>query len=130
MTSPCYCLDTHSLIWYFTGSSTLSPKAFETLEQIFSGEAVGIISVIVILEALHVSYKHKGFVFPKFLEALKIPTITICPLEKEVLMEGLMLPKKLNIHDRVVVATAIVNDCPLITKDRIIKSIREVESIW
>lgn len=130
MTQVRYCLDTHALIWYFTGSSTLSLKAFGILEEIFEGKAQGIIPSLAILEALHLSYKNKTFNFVKFLDALRITSITIYPFDKDVLMESIILPRKLNIHDRVVVATATVNYCQLVSKDKVIRSIKGLKTIW
>jgi len=125
-----YCLDTHSLVWYFTGSKTLSARALAILEEVFLRKAIGVIPSIVLLEALHVSYKHKGFVFPKFLDSLRLPNILIYPLDKEVLSEGFTLPEVLDIHDRVVVATTLVSDTKLVTKDEIITGSGVVDTVW
>src|SRR3990172_13347885 len=112
-----YCLDTHPLVWYFIGQKTLSNNAKKVLDEIFSGKATGIISSIVLLETFHISLKKKSFIFTKFLKKLRHPNIIIIPLDKVVLSACFKLSADLDIHDRIIVATSVVNNCVLITKD-------------
>lgn len=121
MNSPKYCLDTHPLVWYFTGQKTLSKKAKKALDAIFSQEAKCFIPTIVILETFHLSLKKKQFIFPQFLNSLKLPNIKIISLDKTVLTHCFKLPKNIDIHDRVVAATSKVSSSALITKDKILQ---------
>lgn len=130
MNSLKYCVDTHALIWYFTGQKTLSLKAQEVLNEIFAGKYRCYVASIVLLEAFHVSLKHKKFHFPKFLKALQLSNIIIVPLDQVVLLTCFRLPKDLNIHDRVVVSTAIVNKSTLVTKDEHMRKISSVKTLW
>jgi len=125
-----YSLDTHSLVWYFLKQKTLSFKAEEVVRKIFNGEALGIVSTMVVLEAFYVSFKIKRFDFPKFLEVLKNSNIKIISFDKEVLAQSFELPAKMDIHDRIIVATAIFTNTPLVTKDKILRSNFPIETIW
>lgn len=127
---PKYSLDTHPLVWYFTGEKTLSPKAKNVLDEVFLEKIFCFLSSIVLLEVFHLSLRKKGFVFSKFLKKLKHPNIIIVPLDKLVLLECYKLPKNLGIHDRVIVATATVNKCLLITKDKEIRSLPRLKTLW
>ncbi|OGM32997.1 hypothetical protein A2803_02475 [Candidatus Woesebacteria bacterium RIFCSPHIGHO2_01_FULL_44_21] len=125
-----YCFDTHTLVWYFIKRPTLSTRARQILNEVFEGKKEGIIPSLVLVEALHVSFKVKEFNFGRFLSDIRIQNLTVVPLEKEVLQECYKLSKVLNIHDRIIVATAIVTGSVLITKDKIIRSLKNIRTIW
>jgi len=130
MNLPKYCLDTHTLIWYFDQIPTLSKRAYEVLEKIFKGEAIGIIPNMVILEAFYVSLKDKTFIFPNFIKWISRENILIVPFDDQVLLECFRLPRKLDIHDRIIVATATMMDSTLVSKDEKIRSIADLKVIW
>ena len=130
MSLPKYCLDTHPLIWYFTGQKTLSVKSRKIINGIFSQKSTCFLSSIVLLEAFHVGLKNKKFVFPKFIQQLRLSNIIIVPLDKVILKTCYQLPKQLDIHDRIITATALVNKTALITKDKEIRKISSIKTIW
>lgn len=130
MILPKYCLDTHPLVWYFTGQKTLSSKARSILDDLFSGKITCFIPIIVLLEIFHLSLKFKKFNFPKFLETIRLPNIIIVPLDKLILETCFTLPKNLEIHDRIIAATSNINDCILVTKDRKLHDLSSLRVIW
>jgi len=130
MNLPSYCLDAHPLVWYFKGQTPLSSKVKIILDDIFSQKVACYIPSIVLLEIFHLSLKHKRFLFPQFLRELTLPNIMIIPLGKVILKQCYLLPKKLTIHDRVVVATAKANNTRLVSKDKIIHSLPDLEVVW
>lgn len=130
MSSPKVCLDTHPLIWYFTGQKTLSSKAREIIDRVFSQKTDCFISSIVLLEAFHLSLKKRDFVFAKFLRSLRLPNIIVVPLDKIVLSSCYRLPANLDIHDRVISATSIANGSVLVTKDQALRKIKSVKTLW
>jgi len=130
MISPKYCLDTHPLVWYFTGQPTLSVKAKLILDQVFKARTHGVIPSIALLEMYHLSLRKKRFLFPVVLRKIQLPNITIITLDKAVLTASYHLPKTLNIHDRVIAATAIVTGCVLLTKDAALRSLKQLKTAW
>lgn len=130
MSLPKYCFDTHSLVWYFRGRKTLSEKAKLILEEAFRGDLIAFIPSIVLLEAFHLSLKDKKFIFIKFVNFLGRAKFIITPLEEEVLKICFKLPKEINIHDRVVIATAKMSGSRLVTKDKVLRSLFPLETIW
>lgn len=130
MNSPKYCLDTHPLIWYVTASPTLSSKAKTIIDDVLSGKAYGYISTITLIEAFQLSLKKKLFKFSQFLKTLRQHTIVIVPLDKAVLTACYKLSSKLDIHDRVIVATAKVVEAALVTKDEKIRKLPDIKTIW
>jgi PIN domain nuclease of toxin-antitoxin system len=125
-----YSLDTHSLVWYIRGFSTLSPTAKDIIAKIYRGEANGFISTMVVLEAFYISLKHKTFAFSSFLEKIKRPNIRVIPFDNEVLVKTFELPAELDTHDRIIAATAVVTSTPLVTKDRILRASFPKFTIW
>ncbi len=130
MASNNYCLDTHPLVWYFTGQKSLSLKVKKTLDQIFLQEVTGFISSIVLLEAFHLGLKNEQFIFSRFLKTIRLPNIIIVPLDKIILKKCFSLPKNLEIHDRVIAATALINNAILVTKDPDLKKIPNLKTVW
>ena len=130
MNLPKYCLDTHALAWYFMGRKTLSRIAKKIIDSVFSKKNNCFIPSIVLLEAFHISLKDKEFNFPTFLEKLRLKNIFIVPLDLKILSTSFSLPIQLEIHDRIICATALIHKCSLITKDSTIKKVPKLKTIW
>lgn len=130
MTLNKYSFDTHVLVWYFQGSKTLSHKAKLILDESFAGDNASFVSSMVLLEAFHLSLKDKKFVFKKFIKFLASARFIIVPLGDEILRISFKLSKTIDIHDRVISATAIQTDSVLVTKDRIITGSKEIKTVW
>ena len=126
-----FCIDTHSLVWYFTGQKTLSETAKSLLDQLFfSTEITGFISIIVLLEIFHLSLKKPQFAYPVFLQHLKRVNLPIVSLDQTILTHAYSLPKNLDIHDRIIAATALYTKSILITKDRMLHQVKGLHTLW
>lgn len=130
MNLPKYSFDTHALVWYFKEEKILSEKAKLILDGAFSGDSIAFVSPIVLLEAFHLSLKEKKFIFSKFLRFLGKAKFIIVPLGEEALKVSFKLSKKINIHDRIVAATAIATNSQLVTKDKVLRSLFPLDTIW
>lgn len=127
-----YVIDTHSLVWYFTKSVSLSEKAKNCFKQCENNEATIIIPTIVLAESLYISEKKKiSFNYESFITGIFASTnYSIHPFDFEVLLELPKLTQIPEIHDRIIVATALLTSSTLITKDRAIISSALVRTIW
>ena len=130
MNLPKYCFDTHPLVWHFKEEKTLSSKAKEILDSAFAGDCISFLPSITLLEAFDLSLRDKKFVFPRFAKFLAGAKFIIVPLEEEVLRTSYGLPKKINIHDRAIMATARSTGSQLVTKDKVLRSLFPLETIW
>lgn len=125
-----YSLDTHALVWYIRGYKTLSLKSKKVIREIFEGDANCFVSTMAVLEVYYISLKHKDFVFSNFVKDINRSNIKIIPFDQQVLTQSLELPKDLDIHDRIIVATAIITNSRLVTKDKVLRSLFPLETIW
>ena len=127
-----YVLDTHALIWFLTSDSKLGKKALELLRNADDERETIIIPTVVLAEVLHICEKKK--VALKFKEILKkindSSNYIIYDLNLEVILKLEELDKINELHDRIIIATSILSDSKIITKDEIIRNSNYVEVVW
>jgi PIN domain nuclease of toxin-antitoxin system len=124
--------DTHALIWFLEGSDRLSAIARQGLQ---SPDADIVIPSIVLAEIVFLYGRRRiGIDLATVLEHVsRTDNCTIYPLDETVVER---LPIELDIHDAVIVATALVfrdvlgKDVALITKDARIRQSNVVKTVW
>jgi PIN domain nuclease of toxin-antitoxin system len=117
-------LDAHTLIWYFHKDSNdkLSDRALAVIKE---AEASGIIyvSTVALMEIMRALEKKKYPVsFDVLLEYIEEnESYTIVPLTTKIvkLIRGF---QTVDLHDRVIMATALITDSILVTKDKEIRA--------
>jgi len=127
-----YVLDTHVLIWYFTGNKKLSHKAKEIIDDCISRDERLLVPTIVLSETLNIAEKRKvEFDFQSMYQLIKDnSTFQIIGFGASIFEETLEMKDIREIHDRIIVATARFYSANIITKDKIIRSSGEVESLF
>ena len=124
-------LDTHTLIWYIDkGLNTkLSVNALHSIKE---AEANGIIylPVIVLMEILHLIEKGKVLLsFVKFLSLIEsCHNYKVIPLDINLIKVAKTLTG-LEVHDRLILATSILTNSSLISKDKELRTIG-VQVVW
>jgi len=124
-------VDTHTLIWYLHEPSQflLSARALQVVED---AEALGIIYVptIVLAEALDLADRGRiPLPFDQLIELIKRnSSYRIIPFDTVLLSMAIPL-KRLEIHDRLILATAILTNSILVSKDRTLAS-RGANVVW
>ncbi len=115
-------LDTHVLIWYFTGNRRLKNELKNKIDQTRSRGGRLLIPTIVLAEALSVAEKGRvKFDFKKMYNLIrKSDEFEIVDLTPEILEEAMKIKKISEIHDRLIVATANFYKAGIITKDKVI----------
>jgi PIN domain nuclease of toxin-antitoxin system len=126
-----YVTDTHSLVWYFTDDNRLSGnarKAFHSSES----EGTVIVPAVVLAEIMFIA--KKGKITLSFQETLKriedSGNFEIASLNAEILRIADKIEADLEMHDRLIAATALHYDAALITKDEAISLSGIVSTIW
>src|SRR4030067_2748859 len=123
--------DTHSLVWYFTEDARLSKKAFDAFEGIVKSGTVTV-PAVVLAEIMFIA--KKGRVTLTFEETLKkiegYENFEIAPLDAEILTIADKIEADLEMHDKLIVATALYYEAALITKDEFVSKSGVVSTIW
>ena len=127
-----YIVDTHPLIWHLEGNPRLSPMAKQILRD---RNARIVVPTLVAIEPAFVSARKRTTVtLAEALEYIDVaPNCALWPLDREVIEST---PITLNIHDGIIVGTAIMcrdvlgEHAVLITKDKEIAESGLVEVVW
>jgi PIN domain nuclease of toxin-antitoxin system len=115
-------LDTHIWVWWTHGSEQLTESQIETI-QLHERDVIGV-SVISCWEvAKLVEYRRLQVPHPLrewFEQALSYPGIHLLELTPEIVIESTTLPGEFHRDpaDQIIVATARVYNCALVTADR------------
>jgi PIN domain nuclease of toxin-antitoxin system len=131
MKSNSYVTDTHSLIWYFTESPRLSRKALKVFEKTVK-EGTIIVPTVVLAEIMYIAKKGRiTMTFSETVQRLEVSeNFVITPLDLDILNTANKIEHDLEMHDRLIAATALFLDVPLITKDEVITGSGICKVIW
>jgi PIN domain nuclease of toxin-antitoxin system len=129
---PDYITDTHSLLWAFTRPRKLGEQARHAFEKVANGEANLLIPVIVLAELIFtIENKPIEADLGKILSAIQnSPNIEFIDFDYESALRLRELTAIPEMHDRMIVATALEYKTPLITFDEIITKSGLIEVIW
>lgn len=127
-----YIVDTHSLIWFIEGNSRLTGKARTVMEAL---ESDVVVPAIVLAEIAFLFGRNRiGIDLSVVLAHItETENCTIYPLDEVVVKR---LPFQLNIHDGLIVATALVfrdvlgKPAAVVTKDQEIVRSGIIETVW
>lgn len=119
-------LDTHVWLWYLEGGEgQLSELALDLLRRANQAHRLAVcdVSVWEIGVKAAKGRLELSFDLPLWMaRAERVPGITFLPLDRQTLMLSTMLPEGMSGDpvDRMLVAAAVLQPCPLVTKDRAI----------
>lgn len=126
-------LDTHIWVWWVHGDSRL-PQAHSAILQQHEQTGLGI-SAISCWEVAKLVEKGK-LTLPRAIDqwmrlALGYPGITLLPLEPQIAIESTRLPRPFHNDpaDQIIVATARIHQCPVVTIDKKIVDYPHVQGL-
>ncbi|MEW5801626.1 MAG: PIN domain-containing protein [bacterium] len=124
--------DTHALLWWFTDSPQISPKALEIFEKCEKGDAVIFIPSIVIAESLSIFEKKRiTFNFKNLFKRMYMSeNFVLIALDYPILQKMVALKEVPELHDKIIASTAKYLSCPLITKDETLQKLPSIKTIW
>ena len=128
-------LDTHALVWWVAGDSTLSKKAKAAIERELSGGEI-IVSAISAWEIAMLVEREKlvlSMDVGSWLATVSgVEAVRFMPIDAEIAIKSVDLPGDFHKDpaDRMIVATARKLAVPLVTKDEKIRSYAHVKTIW
>lgn len=119
-------VDSHALFWFFSENSKLSSRGRNLIQE--ASEVI--IPSIVLMEILYILEKSNlSFRFVEILSELKLRRYTVYPLDLDIVTQALFISSRMEMHDRIIVATAQFFDCYLISKDPEIQKIYQ-KTLW
>jgi PIN domain nuclease of toxin-antitoxin system len=123
--------DTHSIVWYFTDDPRLSRRALEVFEKTIK-EGTIIIPTVVLAEIMHIA--GKGKITLTFDETLRkidsYENFIVAALDLEILKVAEKIKVDLEMHDKLIAATALYYNASLITRDPLITKSGACTTIW
>ena len=123
-------LDTHVAVWWAADPSLLGRAARVRLE---TEDRLGIPSIVFWEVALLVRKRKLDLGTPAkdWADAIQsVPRVETLPLTAEIAVHADQLEMHADPADRFIVATALRYGVPLVSKDRLLRSLRFVETIW
>jgi PIN domain nuclease of toxin-antitoxin system len=127
-------LDTHVAVWLLADPSKLTETARQAIRHgIEQGQRVGC-SVVSLYEIANAVRRQRlGLNYPvgEFLEAMQ-SKLAIIPLTPEIAIAAAQLAKPMHGDplDRIIAATAVVENCTLITADRKLLESGVCKTLW
>jgi PIN domain nuclease of toxin-antitoxin system len=123
-------LDTHTAVWWAGEPTRLGRTAQERLA---SDEHLGIPAIVFWEIALLVRKRKLALAMPvsEWAQAVQtIPRVQALPLTAEIAVQADELEMHADPADRFIAATALRYNAPLLSKDRLMRSLRFLETIW
>ena len=128
-------LDTHALVWWISDSKRLPAKARAAIAKAKSEKSIYISSISVweiamLVKKNRLKLKWKVSSWLEKVEAL--PFLKFLPVTNKIAVDSVLLPGKppADPADRIIIATAMNLDCPLVSGDRKIRRYRKVKTAW
>jgi len=127
-----YVTDTHALLWAFTRPGKLGTQARQVYTDIGNGDSTLLVPVIVLAELIFtIENKPIQADFEVILNGLSAsPNIEFVDLDFQSTLKLRELTAIPEMHDRMIVASAIKYEAPLITYDQAITKSGLVEVVW
>ena len=129
-------IDTHAAIWYFANSPEISVLATEKIDNtIAKGDAI-ILSTISIVEIIYLIDKSKLVpqTLTRLMQYLKLPNNGFISqdLTEDISLTLQQIPRSTvpDMPDRIIAATALHLNRPLVTKDHKIQKLQSIQTIW
>lgn len=127
-------LDTHVVVWLASGDERISPPAQHAIDEARQKERGLAISDFTLFE-LSLLFRKKKFDLAISPEAFLFEIerrFVVLPITASIALQAAELPSSYpkDPGDRIIGATALIEDIPLLTADREIRNSRAVSTIW
>ncbi len=127
--------DTHIAIWYFADATQFSKASDAAIDKAEAGGAI-YVSAITIVELIYLT--EKGKIPPDVLDLLRdalddaTTAFRLIEVSREISDAVEKIPRLTvpEMPDRIIAATALHLNLPLITKDSKIRALQNVQTIW
>jgi PIN domain nuclease of toxin-antitoxin system len=128
--------DTHTIIWYLRSPEKLSTNALTSLDNALNnGESI-FISAISLVEMNYLVEKNRipTSSLEQLLQLIDDPLVNLVgiPLDTQVAKAFTQIPREIvpEMGDRIIAATSLYLNLPLVTKDHKIRNLSNIQTIW
>ncbi len=128
--------DTHTIIWYLREPNRLSELALLSLDNAIKGGNLIHVSAISVIEVTFLVEKNRlpQVALERLITELSHPEtgFNIIPIDLDIAESMQQIPRQLvpEMRDRIIAATALYLQLPLITRDLKIQSLSNIQTIW
>jgi PIN domain nuclease of toxin-antitoxin system len=123
-------LDTHALLWWVGDPKRLSVAARQALD----GEDRLVVPSIVFWEVALLARDRRielGHAVPEWVRLVcSMSRVEVAPLTPEIAVDSVQLHMHPDPADRFIVATALAHGAPLVTKDRKVRKVKGLKTVW
>ncbi len=128
-------LDSHAWVWWISDPSLLSTRSRRAIEGAAENNAVWVSCISaweIALLAKRGRLRLKMEVAEWIKRSEQLPFLYFIPVDNAAAVKSVHLSEPFHDDpaDRIIVATAIVRDVPLVTKDEKIRRYRAVQTLW
>lgn len=128
-------LDTHVWLWWVSSPELLSTRAVLAIKKAISDHDIYIssisaweIALLVRKERLILSIDVQDWI----MKTESLPFVNFIPVDNNIAVKSVSLPRLIHDDpaDRIIIASTMINNGALITKDKKILSYKPVQTIW
>ncbi len=129
-------VDSHTAVWYFANSSEISVSATQAIDNAIASNDAVILSAISIVEIIYLIDKGKlsQQTLNRLIQYLKLPNSSFVTqdLTEDIAQTLAQIPRATvpDMPDRIIAATALHLNLPLVTKDSKIRALPNIQTIW
>jgi predicted nucleic acid-binding protein len=127
-----YVADAHALGWYFTDDPRLGQQASQIFDRSEKGECLILIPTVVLAELFHISRKKRiALDFAELLRKVEERgNFVVTELDLAVIKKLPDTHPLTELHDQLIVATALLYEAQVLTKDGAIRDSGLVGTVW
>lgn len=128
--------DTHALIWYLFASPELYANAKSFIDSVAASGGHVFVPTISIVEIVYLIEKNKLLpqTLPRLMQTLNFPNSSFSAIEltSDIAQTLSQVPRLTvpDMPDRIIAATALHLNLPLVTKDHKIQALQTIQTIW
>ncbi|HTA60635.1 MAG TPA: type II toxin-antitoxin system VapC family toxin [Candidatus Baltobacteraceae bacterium] len=128
-------LDTHAAIWYLIDAKSLPDKVFSLIDAAAASGVPTYISAVTLVEVVYLVERGRivADAFDRFVQELgkEYPAFRVVPLDRDIaaILRTVSRDAVPDMPDRIIAATALHLDLPLITRDRRLQG-AGLKTIW
>ncbi len=128
--------DTHALIWYLYAMPELSADAKKYMDNVAASGGYAFVPTISFVEIIYLAEKNRlgANVLPRINSAMLLPNSVLKPVEltHQITVSLPQISRSIvpDMPDRIIAATALHLNLPLVTKDHKIQALQNIQTIW